>query len=146
MFLTNLTAPNKLLFIRKLLVGLRVQSLNSNTMYKINLLYNEEELFFTKIEWLSLKITLALAKLDMVGSRLVSNGWIFSYDIPVDIQLVTYLLLSNISELSISAKTKTCDNIVTCKYILPNKTLFLIFVQLYLLDQYISLLVFFSVF
>ena len=106
----------------------------------------KKNFFFTKIEWLSLKITLALAKLDMVGSRLVSNGWIFSYDIPVDIQLVTYLLLSNISELSISAKTKTCDNIVTCKYILPNKTLFLIFVQLYLLDQYISLLVFFSVF
>ena len=42
----------------------------------------------------------------MVGSRLVSNGLIFSDDIPVDIQLVTLSLLSIINELSIGAKTK----------------------------------------
>ena len=42
----------------------------------------------------------------MVGSRLVSNGLIFSDDIPVDIQLVTLSLLSIINELRIGAKTK----------------------------------------
>ena len=52
-----------------------------------------------------------MAKLVMVGSRLVSNGLIFSDDIPVTIQLVTFLLLSNISELRIGAKTiKNPDN------------------------------------
>ena len=74
--------------------------------FKIKLLYNEEELFFTTTNLLNFKITLPLAKLDMVDSRLVSNGLIFSDDIPVDIQLVTFLLLSNIRELSIGAKTK----------------------------------------
>ena len=67
-------------------------------MYKINLLYNEEELFCTKTELLKFKITLPLSKLNMVGSRLVSNGLIFSDDISVDIQLVNFLLLSNIIE------------------------------------------------
>ena len=45
-------------------------------MYKfeMKLLYNEEELFSTKQELLNFKITLPLAKLDIVGSRLVSNG------------------------------------------------------------------------
>ena len=42
----------------------------------------------------------------MVGSRLVSKSAIFSGDTPVDIQLVIFLLLSNVSELSIGAKTK----------------------------------------
>ena len=51
-------------------------------------------------------VTLSLAKLDIVSSRLVSNGLIFSDDILVDIQLVTFLLLSNISELNIKTKTK----------------------------------------
>ena len=74
--------------------------------FKIKLLYNEEELFSTTTDLLNFKITLPLAKLDMVDSRLVSNGLIFSDDIPVDIQLVTFLLLSNIRELSIGAKTK----------------------------------------
>ena len=67
-------------------------------MYKINLLCNEEELFCTKTELLKFKITLPLSKLNMVGSRLVSNGLIFSDDISVDIQLVNFLLLSNIIE------------------------------------------------
>ena len=74
--------------------------------FKIKLLYNEEELFCTKTELLNFKITLPLAKLGMIGSRLVSNGLIFSDDIPINIQLVTFLLVSNISELSIGAKTK----------------------------------------
>ena len=68
----------------------------------MKLLYNTEEIFCTKTEFLNFKITLPLAKLDMIGSRLVSNGLIFSDDI----QLVTFLLLSEISELSIRAKTK----------------------------------------
>ena len=42
----------------------------------------------------------------MVGSRLVLDDIILSYDILVYIQLKTSLLLSNISELSIGAKTK----------------------------------------
>ena len=72
----------------------------------MKLLCNEEECFCTKTELLNFKITLSLAKLDMVGSRLVSNGLIFSDDIQVNILLVTFLLLSNFSELSIWAKTK----------------------------------------
>ena len=39
----------------------------------------------------------------MVRARLVSNGLIFSHDIPVDIPLET-LFLSNVSELSIEVK------------------------------------------
>ena len=56
-------------------------------MYKFEtkLLYNEEKRFCTKAELLNFKITLPLAKLNMVGSRLVSNGLIFSDDISVDI-------------------------------------------------------------
>ena len=42
----------------------------------------------------------------MVGWKLVSNVLIFSDDIPVDIQLVTFLLLSNINDLSTGAKTR----------------------------------------
>ena len=45
-------------------------------------------------------------RLDIVSSRQVSNGFIFSDDIPVDIQLATFLLLSNITELSIGAKAR----------------------------------------
>ena len=39
----------------------------------MKLLYNEEELFCTTAELLNFKITLPLAKLDVVGTRLVSN-------------------------------------------------------------------------
>ena len=42
----------------------------------------------------------------MIGARLVSNCLIFSCDTPVDIQLVTLLLLPNVNELNIGAKTK----------------------------------------
>ena len=62
--------------------------------------------FFVLKQLLNFKITLPQAKLDMVGSRLVENVLIFPDHIPVDIQLVTFLLLSNISKLSIGAKTK----------------------------------------
>ena len=48
--------------------------------FKIKLLYNEEKVFCTKTDLLNFKITLQLAKLDMAGSRLVSNGLIFSDD------------------------------------------------------------------
>ena len=51
------------------------------------------------------KFILPLAKLVMVGSRLVYNGLVFSDDIPADIQLVTFLLLSNITEINVVAKT-----------------------------------------
>ena len=54
--------------------------------FKIKLLYNEEELIFsTKAELLDFKITLPLAKLDTVVSRLVSNDSIFLDDILIDI-------------------------------------------------------------
>ena len=72
----------------------------------MKLLYNEEEIFCTITELLNFKITLPLTKSDMIGSRLVSNGLIFSDDIPIDIQVVTFLLLSNISDLSVGEKTK----------------------------------------
>ena len=65
-----------------------------------------KKLFCTKAELLDFKITLPLVKLDMVGSRLSPNGLFLSDDIPGDIRLVTFLLQSNISELSIEAKTK----------------------------------------
>ena len=48
--------------------------------------------FCIKTELLNFKITLPLAKLDMVGSRLVSNGLNFSDNIPFDIQLVTFFV------------------------------------------------------
>ena len=67
----------------------------------MKLLYNEEEL---KTELLNSKITLWLA-IDMVDSRLISIGLISSGGVPVGIQLATYLFPSNISELSIGAKT-----------------------------------------
>ena len=72
----------------------------------MKLLYNEEESFFTKTKLLDFKVTLPLAKVDMVSSRLLLNGFIFSGDIPVSMQLVTFLLLSNVSKLSVGAKTK----------------------------------------
>ena len=40
-------------------------------------LYNEEELYCTKTDLWNYSITLLLAKLDIVGSRLLSNGSIF---------------------------------------------------------------------
>ena len=62
---------------------------------------NEEKFSYTKTELLNFKITLPFAKLDMVGSRLVSNGLNFSGDTPVNIhKSVTFLLLSTVSELS----------------------------------------------
>ena len=54
---------------------------------KMKLLYNEEEFFLFKTEFLSFTITLPLAKLHMVCSRLPSRRLIFSGDIPLDIQL-----------------------------------------------------------
>ena len=51
---------------------------------KMNLLYNEEELFCTKAELLNFNFTLRFAKSDMVGSKLVSNSLIFSDDITFD--------------------------------------------------------------
>ena len=52
----------------------------------MKLLYNEGKTFCTKTELLNVKITPPLAKLDMLGLRLVSNGLIFSGDILVNIQ------------------------------------------------------------
>ena len=62
-----------------------------------------------------------VSKLDMVGSRLVSDVLIFSGDILVDIQLLTFLLLSKVSELSIGAKTKFWQPALSVKDIQPNK-------------------------
>ena len=41
--------------------------------FKMKLLYSGEELFHTKTELLNFKVTLPLAKLDMVGRYPVSN-------------------------------------------------------------------------
>ena len=51
----------------------------------MKLLYNEKEFFCTRTELLSFKHTLSLCKLNIVSSRLVSNGLTFSSDTPVDI-------------------------------------------------------------
>ena len=45
----------------------------------------KKKIFCTKTELLNFKFTLPLAKLNMVSSSLVSNGLMFSDDIPVDI-------------------------------------------------------------
>ena len=45
--------------------------------FKIKTLHNEEKLFCSKKELLNFKITLALTKLGMIDSRLVSNSLIF---------------------------------------------------------------------
>ena len=74
--------------------------------FKIKLLYNQGTFFRIKIKSLNFKIIIPLAKLDTVGSRLVSNVLISPDDIPVDIQWVTFLLLSNSRELGIGTKTK----------------------------------------
>ena len=58
----------------------------------------------------------------MVGSRSVSNDLIFSDVIMVDIQLVVLLLISNISKLSIGAKSqKLWYYLSPVKYILLYK-------------------------
>ena len=51
-------------------------------------------------------ITLPLAIFEMIGSRFLSNYLIFLDNISADIHLVTFLWLSNISEVSIGAKTR----------------------------------------
>ena len=66
----------------------------------------KKNFFCTKTHLLNFKFTLSLAKLDIVGSKLTSNGLILSDDIPVIIQVVTFLLLSNVRELSIGTKTR----------------------------------------
>ena len=59
--------------------------------FKIKLLHNEEK-FKTVVKFF--KFTLPLAKLDIGGSRLVSNSLIFSEHILVDIQLVTFFIIT----------------------------------------------------
>ena len=49
---------------------------------------------------------LPLAKLDIVSLRQISNGSIFLDDIEVNIQLVTFLLLSDIKEITLGAKIR----------------------------------------
>ena len=63
--------------------------------------------FCTKTELVNFEITLPAAKFHLVGSRLVSKALIFSNDILADIQVITFLLLSNIRERSIGANTRT---------------------------------------
>ena len=63
--------------------------------------------FCTKTELVNFDITLPEAKFHMVGSRLVSKALIFSNDILANIQVITFLLLSNIRELSIRENTRT---------------------------------------
>ena len=73
--------------------------------FKIKLLNNKGKLFSTKTELLNLKFTLALARLDVVSSRSVLNGSIFSDDIQIYIQHLIPLL-PNIRKLSVRAKTR----------------------------------------
>ena len=58
----------------------------------------------------------------MVGERLLLNRLTFSGDTPPYIQLVTFLLLSNVSELSIGAKIKLFSKPSSpVRYVLPNR-------------------------
>ena len=111
-------------------------------MDKTEWLCNKEEFFSTKTELLSFKITLPLVKLGMIDSRLVSSSLIFLGDTLFNIQLVTFLLLSNDSELIIGAKTKNFDNqnyLQNTFYPTKNHIIFLIFLQvLFLLDQAVA--------
>ena len=43
----------------------------------MKLLYNKEELFCTKTEFLNFKLTLPLTELVMIGARLVSSHLVF---------------------------------------------------------------------
>ena len=72
----------------------------------MKLLCIEVEIFSNKTKLLNFKVILPLTQLEVVGSRSISNGLVFSDDNPVDIQLVIFLLLSSITELSIGEKTK----------------------------------------
>ena len=83
--------------------------------FKIRLLYNAEEHFCAKTVLLNFKFALQFAKIDMVGVRVVSNSLTFSDDIPVDTQLVTLLLLSNITEPSMGQNKNFLITIMTCK-------------------------------
>ena len=76
----------------KFLAGLPAQVFHSQTISKLNikLLYKEERLICTKTELSNFSFTLALAKLDIVSSRLASDGFIFSDGTPIDIQLATF--------------------------------------------------------
>lgn len=78
------------------MVGLRGHLFNLQTMYQfqLKLLYNGEEHFCTKAEFLNFNVALPFAKLDMSGSRLVSKDLIFSDNVLVNTQLVTFLLYS----------------------------------------------------
>ena len=69
--------------------------------FKTKLLYNEEIFFGTKTELLDFKFTLPLAKLDMAGSRLVSNRLIFSDDVSVNIQYEVDKLVYQLQILSL---------------------------------------------
>ena len=80
-------------------------------------------------------LTLLLATLGMVGARLRLSSLFFSRHIPVDIQLVNFLLLSNVSELKTGEKKidkhyHQYDTLYLPKY----HNLLLIFVKLFLID------------
>ena len=55
---------------------------------------------------LNFNFPLPLAKLDIVSLRQISNVSIFLDDIEVNIQLVTFLLLSDIKEITLGAKIR----------------------------------------
>ena len=113
------------------MVGLSGQLFDSKAMYrfKMKLPCNEEEFFCAKNKLLSFKITLRLAKLDIVGSRLVSNGFIVLDDILFDIQSG-----NGFSTLSIKDKPffshgskrlpkKSPEGSILCNWVLNNFTL-----------------------
>ena len=51
-------------------------------------------------------LILSLAKIDIIGTRVGSSGLMFCDDISVNIQLVSFLLVSHMSQLSTGAITK----------------------------------------
>ena len=77
--------------------------------FKIKLLYKEEELTCIKTELLNFKLNQLLARYVMIRIRLVWNLLIFSRNTLVNTHFVTFLLLPNVSELSILQNLRNFD-------------------------------------
>ena len=59
----------------------------------MKILYNMEEFCYTKTELSNFSFTLPFSKFYITDARRESNGLIFSGDVPIDIQLVTFFVI-----------------------------------------------------
>ena len=67
------------------------------------------DFFWTEIKLLNFKITPLLARLDIVGSRLVSHSLTYLHDIPIDIELVTFSCNPVLVKYALGQKIKNSD-------------------------------------